>query len=45
MALARKTGTALWLQIEQALAQDILTGAIAVGTKLPPNRTSWCGSE
>jgi GntR family phosphonate transport system transcriptional regulator len=35
MALTRKAGRALWLQVEQALEQDILVGALAVGAKLP----------
>ena len=35
MTLTRKAGSALWLQVEQALEQDILVGAFAVGAKLP----------
>ncbi|WP_158743506.1 phosphonate metabolism transcriptional regulator PhnF [Acidisphaera sp. L21] len=35
MALKRKTGNALWLQVEQALAQDILVGALLAGAQLP----------
>jgi len=33
--LTRKAGTALWLQVEQALTQDILTGVLAEGAQLP----------
>lgn len=35
MALTRKAGTALWLQVEQALVQDILGGTLTAGTRLP----------
>jgi GntR family phosphonate transport system transcriptional regulator len=33
--LIRKGGNALWHQVEQAIAQDILGGAFALGEKLP----------
>ena len=35
MALTRKAGSALWHQVEQTLAQDIIGGTLAVGTQLP----------
>jgi GntR family phosphonate transport system transcriptional regulator len=35
VALTRKSGSALWLQVEQALAREILAGTLAVGTQLP----------
>lgn len=33
--LTRKAGTALWLQVEQALTQEILTGVLPEGARLP----------
>ena len=35
MGLIRKSGNALWHQVEQAIARDILGGALGLGERLP----------